>query len=167
MAKVLELQHQSFQCILRVNFLEDWLACSPCIPRDSQESSPAPQFERINSSVLSLFCGPTLTSIHDWWKNHSFDYMDLCWQIMSRFVIAFLSRSNCLLISGLQSPSRVVIYLYLCNLCPCFRVHFNMVGIVEDKAIRELQVMALLIRHCVASRWRTNLQTTLSCLDVA
>ena len=30
--------------------------------------------------TLSLFCGPTLTSIHDYWKNHSFDYMDLCQQ---------------------------------------------------------------------------------------
>ena len=44
------------------------------------ESSPATQFESINSSVLSLLYGPTLTSIHDYWKNHSFDYMDLCWQ---------------------------------------------------------------------------------------
>ena len=34
----------------------------------------------INSSVLSLLYGPTLTSIHDYWKNHSFDYMDICWQ---------------------------------------------------------------------------------------
>ena len=34
----------------------------------------------INSSVLSLLYGPTLTSIHDYWKNHSFDYEDLCWQ---------------------------------------------------------------------------------------
>ena len=34
----------------------------------------------INSLVLSLLCGPTLTSIHDYWKNHSFGCMDLCWQ---------------------------------------------------------------------------------------
>ena len=47
-------------------------------PRDSQESSPTPQFESINFSALSLFYGPTLTSIHDYWKNHSFDYMDFC-----------------------------------------------------------------------------------------
>ena len=53
---------------------------SPCCPMESQESSPAPQFESINSSVLSLLYGPTLASIHDYWKNHSFDYMDLCWQ---------------------------------------------------------------------------------------
>ena len=38
-----------------------------------QESSPAPQFESIVSSALSLLYGPTLTSIHDYWKNHSFD----------------------------------------------------------------------------------------------
>ena len=49
-------------------------------PRDSQESFPTPQFKSINSSVLSFLCGPTLTSIHDYWKNHSFDLMDLCQQ---------------------------------------------------------------------------------------
>jgi len=46
---------------------------SPCSPRDSQESSPAPQFESINSLALSLLYGPILTSVHDYWKNHSFD----------------------------------------------------------------------------------------------
>ena len=45
----------------------------PCSPRDSQESSPTPQFKSINSSMLSFLYGPTLTSIHDYWKNHSFD----------------------------------------------------------------------------------------------
>ena len=45
----------------------------PCSPRDSQESSPTPQFKSINSSALSLLHSPTLTSIHDYWKNHSFD----------------------------------------------------------------------------------------------
>ena len=41
--------------------------------KDSQESVPTPKFKSINSSVLSLLYGPTLTSIHDYWKNHSFD----------------------------------------------------------------------------------------------
>ena len=41
--------------------------------QDSQESSPTPKFKSINSSALSLLYGPTLTSIHDYWKNHSFD----------------------------------------------------------------------------------------------
>ena len=49
------------------------LIWSPCSPRDSQESSPTPQFKSINSSVLSLLHSPTLTSIHDHWKNHSLD----------------------------------------------------------------------------------------------
>ena len=38
------------------------------------------QFESINSFALSFLCGPTLISIHDYWKNHSFDYTDLCQQ---------------------------------------------------------------------------------------
>ena len=49
----------------------DWL--DPCSPRDSQESSPTPQFKSINSSALSLLHSPTLTSIHDHRKNHSLD----------------------------------------------------------------------------------------------
>ena len=79
-AKVLalQLQHQSFQWIVKVDFLWDWLVWSPCSPRDSQESSPTLQFKTINSLRLSLLYGPTLTSIHDYWKNHSFDKMDLC-----------------------------------------------------------------------------------------
>ena len=44
------------------------------------ESSPTPEFKSTNSSVLDFLYGPTLTSIHDYWKNHSFDYKDLCWQ---------------------------------------------------------------------------------------
>ena len=63
------------------------------------------------SSALSLLYGPTLTPIHDYWKNYSFDYTDLCCQssllfnMVSRFVLAFLPRSKCLLISWLQPPS--------------------------------------------------------------
>ena len=47
---------------------------SPCCPRDSQRSSQAPQFKSISSSVLSLLYGPTLTSVHDYWKNHNLGY---------------------------------------------------------------------------------------------
>ena len=39
-----------------------------------------PQYKGISSSVCGLLYGPTLTSIHNYWKNKSFDYMDLCWQ---------------------------------------------------------------------------------------
>ena len=80
--KVLEvlLQHLSFQWIFRTDFLYDWLVGSPCSPRDSQEFFPTPQFKSINSLVLSFLYGPTLTTIHDYWKNHSLDYMGICWQ---------------------------------------------------------------------------------------
>ena len=61
-----------------ISFRIDWW--SSCSPRDSKESSPVPQFESINSSAFSLLYGPTLTSKHDCWENHSFDYTDLCWQ---------------------------------------------------------------------------------------
>ena len=66
-AKVLELrlQHQSFQCIFRVDFLQDGLVGSTCSPRDSKESSPTPQFKSINSLALSFLHSPTLTSIHN------------------------------------------------------------------------------------------------------
>ena len=75
-----------------------------------------PQFKSISSSALSLLYGPALTSVHDYWKNHSFDYMDkvgkvmsLLFNTLSRFVIAFLPRSKHLLISWLQSPSAVIL----------------------------------------------------------
>ena len=57
--------------IQRTDFLYDGLVGSP---RDSQESSPTPQFKSINSSALSFLHSPTLTSIHGHWKNHSLDY---------------------------------------------------------------------------------------------
>ena len=50
-----------------------WTVGSSCSPRDSQESSPTPQFKSFNSWELSFLYSPTLTSIRDYWKNHSFD----------------------------------------------------------------------------------------------
>ena len=74
-AKVLEfhLQHHSFQRNPRADLLQNGLVGSPCSPRDSQESSPTPQFQSISSSALSLLHSPTLSSIHDHWKNHSLE----------------------------------------------------------------------------------------------
>ena len=65
--------------------IQDWFPLGltvwfSCWPRHSQESSPAPQIEDINSLVLSLFYCPALTSIHDFWRNHSSEYMNLCRQ---------------------------------------------------------------------------------------
>ena len=90
---------------------------SLCCPRESQESSPAPQFEGINSSVLSLLHGLShlymtigkIIALTIW----SFvgKVMSLLFNMLSRSVIAFLPRSKHFLISWLQSPSAVILEL--------------------------------------------------------
>ena len=55
-----------------ISFRMDWVDLT-LQPRDSEESSATLQFKSINSSVLSFLCSPTLTSIHDYWKNHRLD----------------------------------------------------------------------------------------------
>ena len=69
-------KHHSLQRTPRADLLQNGLVGSPCSPRDSQESSPTPHFKSINSLVLSLLLSPTLKALHDYWKNHSFDYMN-------------------------------------------------------------------------------------------
>ena len=54
-----------------ISFRMDWLDLLAV--QGSQESSPTPQFKSINSSALSFLSGPTLTSIHDYWKIRSLD----------------------------------------------------------------------------------------------
>ena len=78
-AKILELQlqHQSFQWILRADFLQDW---SPCKSKRFSRVFSRTTVQSINSSALSLLYGPTLTPVCDYCKNHSFDWMDLCRQ---------------------------------------------------------------------------------------
>ena len=61
-----------------ISFRMHWLVGSPCSPRDSQESSPTPQFKSVISLVLCFLYSPTLIAIHDYWKNHTFDYTDIC-----------------------------------------------------------------------------------------
>ena len=74
------------------------------------------QFKNINSLVLSFLNSPNLTSIHDYWKNHSLakwtfvgKVVPLLFNMLSRLVITFLPRSKCLLISWLQSPTAVIL----------------------------------------------------------
>ena len=111
-AKVLEfqLQHQSFQWIPRTDLLRiprtDLLVGSPCSPRDSQESSPTPQFKSINSLVLSFFIvqlshpymttGKTIALTRQTFVGK---VMSLLLNMLSRLVITFFSRSKHLLIS--------------------------------------------------------------------
>jgi len=80
----------------------------------SKESSPA-QFKSISSSVFSLLYGTTLTFIHDYWKKQSLTtgtfvgkVISLLFNMLSRFVLAFLLRSKHLLISWLESPSTLI-----------------------------------------------------------
>ena len=85
-------------------------------------------------SGLSVFHCPAFTFIHDYWKNHSFDYtnfggkvMSLLFNMLSRLVIVFLPRSKHLLISSLQSPSAVILELkkIICHCFHCFPIYLS------------------------------------------
>ena len=72
-------------------------------PQFNTFTSSTPQFKGISSLVLSLLYDPTLKSIHDYWKNHTLTMwtivskiMSLLFYTLSRFVIAFLLRSESL-----------------------------------------------------------------------
>ena len=87
-----------------------------CNPRDSQESSPTPQFKTFNSSVLRFLYSPALTSIRDSRKTIALTrrtfvgkVMSLLFNMQSRLVITFLPKSKCLLNSWLQSPFAVIL----------------------------------------------------------
>ena len=60
-----------------ISFRMDWLDLLAV--QGTLKSSPTPQFKS-NSSALNFLYSPTLTPIHDYWKNHSLDQTDLCWQ---------------------------------------------------------------------------------------
>ena len=84
-----------------IDFLQDGLVGSPCSPRDSQESSPTPQFKSINSSVLSFLYSPALTSYMTTGKTIALTtrifvdkVMFLLFNMLSRLVITFLPRSQ-------------------------------------------------------------------------
>ena len=75
-----------------------------------------PRFKSIYFSALSFLYSPTLTSIHDYWKNLALtrwtfvgQVLALLFNMLSRLVIAFLPRSKHILISWLQSPSAVIL----------------------------------------------------------
>ena len=98
-----------------ISFRFDWFDLLAS-PRDSQESSPTPQYKSINSSVFSFLYGPTVTSYMTTGKTIALTkwtlvgkVMSLRFNMLSRLVIAFLPRSKCLFISRLQSPSAVIL----------------------------------------------------------
>ena len=90
---------------------------SPYSPRDSQESSPTPQFKSINSSALSFLHTVQLSHLYmTTGKTIALTrcttdgkVMSLLFNMLSQLVITFLPRSKRLLISWLQSPSAVIL----------------------------------------------------------
>ena len=117
-AKVLEfqLQHQSFQWIFRVDFLWDWLVWSPCCSRDSKESS---QHHNLKASIIQCSAFFMVQLLHLYMTTGKTialtrctfvsKVMSLLFNMLSRFIIAFLPKSKCLLISWLQSLSMVIL----------------------------------------------------------
>ena len=105
--KILELQfqHQSFQWVFWVDFPEDWLAWCPHCPRDSQEFWRS-AFFMIQLSQPYVTTGKTVALTIQTFVSR---VMSLLFNTQSRFLIAFLPRSNHLLISWLQSPSTVIL----------------------------------------------------------
>ena len=76
-----------------ISFRIDWFDLLAVQGTDSEEASPTPQVKSINSLVLNFLYSPALTSIHDYWKNHSFDWMAVCWQSSLCFLICCLGWS--------------------------------------------------------------------------
>ena len=119
MAKVLEfqLQHQSYQCIFRTDFLQAGLVGSPCSPRDSiksllqHHSSKTSILQRsaffiVQLSHLYMTAGKTVAFTR---RTFVGKVISLLFNMLSRLVIAFLPKSRRLLISWLQSPSAVIL----------------------------------------------------------
>ena len=79
--KWLSIETSVSASVLPMN-IQGWfpLVLTDLISLLSQESSLAPQVKSISSLALSLLCGPTFTSVHDYWKNDSFNYRDVCQQ---------------------------------------------------------------------------------------
>ena len=74
-----------------ISFRIDWF--DHLAVQGTLESSLTPQFKSINSLALSFLYSSTLTSIHDSWKNHNLDQMDLCWHSNVCFLICCLGLS--------------------------------------------------------------------------
>ena len=110
----------------------DWLDLLAV--QGTQESSPTPEFKSIISLALNFLYGPTLTSIHDYWKKpvltrQTFvgNVTSLIFNMLSRLVMAFLPRSKHLLISWLQSPSAVILEpkIIVCQCFHCFPIYLQ------------------------------------------
>ena len=113
--KYWNFSHQSFQWVFSGGFLSDWLIWFPCYPRYSQKSSSTTfqnhKFFDVLPSLQSSShnCTWPLERLKFWLYGHLSPKWCPLFNTLSRFVITFLPRIKCLLISGLQSPSAVIL----------------------------------------------------------
>ena len=95
-------------------FLSDWLVWSSCCPSDSQESSPTPQFESINSLALSLLCRPPLTSIHDYCSESLCCYDGGLWETLPhKPLVVFIK--NVINVGGILLSNKKEGSIDMCN----------------------------------------------------
>ena len=100
---------------------QDGLVRSPCSPRHSQESSPAPQFKSINSSVLSFLYSPTLTSIQLGWgeaKSRIPTHSDCEMQLESSITVSSITHFRVLSIT-------VSYWSLILSWCSSLKITFN------------------------------------------
>ena len=96
-----------FTCLLRNLYARQEATDRTGHGRKKKESYPGSQFKSISSFALSLLYGPILISVHDYWKNHIFDNMDLCQQTDVCFLICCLGLSQLFLqILNTESPGK-------------------------------------------------------------
>ena len=143
----LQLQHRSFQWLVKVDFLLNWLVWSPYSSRDSQESFPTPHFEGINSFGVQ----PSSQSnfpIHTWlleknialtiWTNVD-KVMSLLFSRLSSFVIAFLPRSKHLFISIeiLEGWGEKKTLLYIKQFYTLYKYHMHISQSIKDTVMNQ------------------------------
>ena len=117
-------------------FLLEWTGLISLMSKGLSSAFSSTTVWKHHSFGTQLSYGPTLTSVHGYWKNHSFDLygslltISLLFNMLSRLVIAFLPRSKHLLISWLQSLSAVIL---------------------EPKKIKSVTVS--IVSHLFAKKW--------------
>ena len=127
-----QLQHQSFQWIFRTDFLSDELVWSP-YGQGTLESLLQQHSSKVSILPHSAFF--TVQLSHPYMttrkialtrQNFVSKAMSLLFNMLSRLVIMFLPRKECLLISWLQSPSAVILepQKRVCHCFHCFPIYF-------------------------------------------
>ena len=118
------------------------------LSKDSQESSPTPQFKSINSSGLSFLYSPTLTSTLTTGKTIALTrwtfvgkVMSLLFNMLSVLVITFLPRSKHLLISWLQAPSAVILEPPKKNPVPHLDTYFCSLWVLSKEPVEEVLLL--------------------------